>query len=401
VGKIADVVAFAGDPLNPSVPVAFVISAGNLVYRNEHVQRVDSSLTQASVPKKLPETFSLTSKKILDENGIFKPGKLTVTKGQISTTSPNGTTIDLGDVYITPGLVAGPDDYGLSTGGGDEAALSGGSVRASDAFDPEHHGFKKLVHGGFTNVVLSPSATFVTAGVCASVRLGHDPDLVDVGPLYSLTSQARNSERFPASLAGQIQVMESAFSKPNDRLAFMPSNGSARFYVDPTPPADAIVFVDVHENAELSAALALAAQYGRRLALIQPTDFRKHLTAIKNAKATLIVPAPRRDDYNFSGRQLAEASKLGIPIVFGGSTPQEIRLNAAMAIHSGMPVDRVMRSLTSLGAESLGMPAGTATFRQGRAADAVLWSGPPWDLRSRVLGIIMDGRVIFNGANQS
>src|SRR5262249_25853302 len=112
VGKQADLVVFAGDPLDPSVPVRLVVGGGKVVYQAEvtpapPAERAPGKLT---LPARLPKRYALKMRRLQTEDG-FQPAVIQVADGKIAAIGSAGAgrgdmpTYDLGDAVLTPGLV--------------------------------------------------------------------------------------------------------------------------------------------------------------------------------------------------------------------------------------------------------------------------------------------------------
>ena len=118
IGTDADLVAFAGDPLDPSVPVRITISGGKITYDAADAPgglKVEKSIANKNgaaklskatlpLPALLPKKYALKTSRLLNESGECVPGIVVVENGKISslgTTAPEGTpTFDLGSAVI-------------------------------------------------------------------------------------------------------------------------------------------------------------------------------------------------------------------------------------------------------------------------------------------------------------
>jgi hypothetical protein len=377
------------------------VSGGAIALRSEPTPNPKAYAAATSpAPTSLPARFVLASKNVLNDKGAFAPGKVVVSDGTFAKDADkSATTLDVGDLYVTPGLIVGPNNFGLAAGGGDEAAAAAGALSAADAFDPEHKVFREFKRGGFLHAIVAPSNNYVAPGICAAASLG-DPlaPAAELGQFFALTRSARNVERFPSSLASQVEIAEKVLGSTKSLLTFTAAEG-ASYYVNPIPAANGDsdqpipICVEVETRAEIAAALDLAATTHRKIVLVEPRDFRPMLDDIKAAGAAVVAAPVRRNDYDYSVKQLVDAAKAGVPILFGGETPAQVRLSAARCVGAGMPTDVVMRALTSDAAAVLGAPKKLGTFANG-SADFVLWDGPPWDLRRKPVAVIVRGELV-------
>ena len=75
---------------------------------------------------------------------------------------------------------------------------------------------------------------------------------------------------------------------------------------------------------------------------------------------------------------------------------EELPYQAAMAVRMGLPWDVALRGLTLEPAEAVGIADRVGSLDVGKDADFALWTGDPFDPRSRVLMTFTDGRVVLD-----
>src|SRR5262249_48978449 len=169
-GKQADLAAFAGDPLDPAVPVRLVVSAGKVVFQDQvkaepnHKTENGTAHTGLEFPARLPKKYALKTQRLLGDDGIPQPGLVVVDNGKVAglgagvAVGDGVPTFDLGSAVLTPGLVAGPNTLGLAGMIDDPAEADGGQVRAADGYDPKQRQIRELLAGGFTCALLVAGA---------------------------------------------------------------------------------------------------------------------------------------------------------------------------------------------------------------------------------------------------
>ena len=77
------------------------------------------------------------------------------------------------------------------------------------------------------------------------------------------------------------------------------------------------------------------------------------------------------------------------------SGTQYLPMNAAYAVRYGMDEDSAFRAVTIYPAELLHVDDRIGSIDEGKDADLVILSGEPFDFRSRVEKVIVNGRVVF------
>jgi imidazolonepropionase-like amidohydrolase len=70
-------------------------------------------------------------------------------------------------------------------------------------------------------------------------------------------------------------------------------------------------------------------------------------------------------------------------------------MNAAYAVRYGMDEDNAFRAVTIYPAELLHVDDRIGSIDEGKDADLVILSGEPFDFRSRVEKVIVNGRIVF------
>ncbi len=93
-------------------------------------------------------------------------------------------------------------------------------------------------------------------------------------------------------------------------------------------------------------------------------------------------------------------SDLGVPIALSshGAVAAELFLDrqAGMAMRGGLSFDAALAAVTIAPARMIGVDARVGSIAVGKDADLVLWSGVPFELTSRVVGVLVDGRLVLD-----
>ena len=128
--------------------------------------------------------------------------------------------------------------------------------------------------------------------------------------------------------------------------------------------------------------------------LVGPEEIKPFLDDMKRLGVGIVARPVQTGDYDRPLLELAEAAAAGVPVAFGSGTAQEMRMTAALAVNAGMPREAAWRGLTTGAVQMTGLPENAGRLVVGAPADLVIWDGSPLDLRSRPLGVIVDGKVI-------
>ena len=433
VGKQADIVVFAGDPLDPSVPVRLVVSGGKVVYQADvspvHSTRPEVKIAQ--LPHRLPSKYALKTRRLLTEHACA-PGMMVVENGKVTGLAPTLSvsadvpTYDLGSAVLTPGLVVAHSDLGFSSAIDDAAEADASQVRAADVYDPQQHTVRALLEGGFTRAVFAPGSANVIAGTCYMVRLGSaEPFAGSVGVKFVLTASSRGGNRtspagssdepaffsrrglrggparYPGSLAGQVELIEQVLSgKAPGTDLYLPSRVRQQVLTERRRPIAAVLeqkqvaFFEAQTRAEVDAALRLIERFKLRGVLVGPEAIKPFLEDIKRLGVGIVARPAQAGDYDRSALELAETAAAGVPVAFGSASAQGLRSTAALAVNAGMPREAAWRGLTASVGTMLGLPDKVGQLVIGAPADWVVWDGLPLDLRSRPLQVVVAGKVV-------
>lgn len=406
-GLNADLAVFAGDPLDASVSARLVMSGGAIVYESEAQPR-DSATVVVELPKEMPRSYVIRTKRMLNDSGEFRPAEMLVQNGRIvglgsKVNVPEGTEVfDLGDAVVTPGLVVAHSYLGQTAMLTDDTEADASELHAADVVDAGSPAAKKMMGGGFVNVAVAPAGVNVSAGVVAGVRLGAKAPVTqrDAAGKFVLAASARNDQRYPGSLVGQIQMLDTMFAgqTPETRLYVPPAVAQAimrdrRTNIEAVVTGGRRCMIAAESNAEVAAALQLIKAHKLHAALLGPTRFQGLIPEMAGAEVGIIARPADENDYDLAADQLAAASAASVPVAFSGESPEQIRITAALAVNAGMAPAAALRGLTFAGAQLAGLPAGTAQLAEGGVADFVVWTGSPLDLRANVACVVVQGEV--------
>jgi len=263
VGRNADLVVFAGDPLDPSAAVRMTISQGKVTYDAPMVEpSPTATAAKPRLPDKLPVSYVIKTTRLLTSSGLFLPGALHVADGRVNgANGATGPVFDVGDAPVTPGLVAANVGIGGETAADADAA----HLRAADGLAPDDGRLRACRDAGFLTAVAAPGSANVLAGMSAIVR---DNDAIDVGMKFVLTSAARHTETIPGESRRTSGIDRRPFTFRTRTNGPVSARGGTSQFAGPArittwrPCASAVLpaFFEVQTRAEIRAALRLIAE---------------------------------------------------------------------------------------------------------------------------------------------
>ena len=410
-GKQADIAVFAGDPVDSCSPTRLVISHGHVTFESKvkPMELVESETV--SLPARLPESYVVKTTRLL-RDGKFTPGSLVVSKGKVTAVGTEGTeskndededqVFDLGDTIVTPGLVIAHTSLGQAAAINDSTESDASHLRAVDAFDPTTKKAKETLADGFVHIGLAPGTSNTSSGAMGHVRLGSGDYVASATTAnqFVFATSARNRERFPASLNGQVRLVSDLFSGKlvdsrvylSDSVADSIADEKLACIQEVAGGKRKAVFI-ANDKVEIRSILAIAKANeieGVSLASSGPVGDLADELAEENLG--LIVLPIGVNDLNRPALQIKAAIEAGVQIGFAGDSAKQIRTTASMLVAAGVPAEKVLRGLTEDGASVVGMK--NVGFAAGMNADFVVWSDSPLNFAAKPLNVVVDGKPV-------
>ncbi len=405
-GKQADIAVFAGDPLDPSTPTRLVISHGQVIVDRQLDAVAQQSETIAkALPARLPDAFAVKSTRIL-QDGKFSSGTLVIKKGKIHSVGDLSEEnelplFELGDTFITPGLVVANSTLGQSATIGDSTESDASHLRAVDAVDPTTKLARKMLHGGFVHVGISPGQSNTSSGVVGHLRLGAGDYVAkpNIANQFVLAKASRSPERFPSSLNGQLKMLDGLLSGDlTPSSVFVTATIAESIAQEKLANMQAVAegkrraILVANSDLEIKRAIEFAEREDLRLVLLSSGKVGQFAKRMADGKFGLIVPALQGDEFDTVIAEFVDASNSGVPLAFAGDSAQGIRNTAALLINAGASRDKVFAGLTAGGAELVGMEQ--TSLVKGAPADFVVWSDDPFQLAAQPISIVVAGQSV-------
>lgn len=125
---------------------------------------------------------------------------------------------------------------------------------------------------------------------------------------------------------------------------------------------------------------------------------------VRSGVAVVLPPFPpmgRTGDGAFMTLTCAkELVSRGVPVALSAhgdtSATRSLARQAGWAMRGGLTADEALAAVTTTPARLLGLEDQLGRVAVGRAADLVLWSGPPFEASSAVIGVLVDGELVLD-----
>ncbi|MCL6610126.1 MAG: amidohydrolase [Peptococcaceae bacterium] len=368
----------------------------------------------------------------------YEAGTVLVENGKISgvvegVKEPEGwEIIDARGMVVMPGLIDAHCHLGIVEEIYREEGDDGNEVtdpvtphlRAIDGINPEDLGFRDALAGGVTTVVVGPGSANVIGGEMVAMKtwgagledmiikcpvglkaaLGENPKRNYGGrkktPMTRMASAALLREALARACDYMRKTAEASEGKgsPPDRDLKM--EALARVLSGEIP-----LRVHAHRADDIMTALRIAGEFKIGLVVEHCTEGYKVAGELaRNGVKAVIGPViTNRAKVELKGISLETARVLadaGVDFAIMTDHPvvpvQYLGISAGLAVRGGLDEEKALRVVTSDAAKILGLDHRIGSLAPGKDADVVILDGHPFDVRSRVVRVLISGRTVFD-----
>lgn len=395
---------------------------------------------EASVP-----LVVIKAGKILSMAGpVLENGLVLVENGKIKAIGrdikiPDGAeVIDEPGGWVLPGLIDAQSSLGLAdeTGRSENEELSDPNVAQLNVVDGLNPFDKRIAQAraaGITAALVSPGRRSVIGGQMAAVRLkGKTADemvlLSPAGMKFSIGEGPKQAfgekGRLPSTRMGNVYVIRQALLEAKDyaekwaayekKLAEAKKSKKDLSEIQ-APKRDLKLealarvvkgelkaFIECYRMDDIGAALRLVDEFNLKAVLVGCAEGYLLAEEIARRKIPVIVGpfgiGPKRTETERV--EISNAARLhraGVKVVlqsevqYGLGTLEELPLVAALAVRGGLPEEEALKAITINAAEVIGISDRLGSLEPGKEADLVVFSGHPFDYRSRVKRVLLAG----------
>ena len=363
-----------------------------------------------------------------------KPGQVldhasvVIDKGRIvgiNVATPRGAkVIDAKGKVVTAGLVEALSGVGLVNVDLEPQIVDGrfgpldpihadpvhASYDARDGFDPRAVTVPVARGGGITTVVASPAGGLVS-GRSAAFALdgGATPVRAPAAMHVELGSGGASATGGSRGMGIELlrEVLDDARAYGKDRASYE-RNAKRRLVADrldlealqPVLAGKLPLVIYAEAEADIRAALRVAADYKLALAIAGATEAWRVAADLARAKVTVIVDPTANLPGNLEAAAVhddnaAVLDKAGVTVVIstigGTNGARTLRQLAGNAVAHGMPWEHALAAITTAPAAIYGLQRGT--LEKGAVADVVVWSGDPFETSTGADVVIINGVV--------
>lgn len=383
--------------------------------------------------------------KILTMAGpVLENGMILIENGQIKEVGqdlkiPDGAEmIDEPEGWVLPGLIDAHSSLGLvdETGRSENEELSDPNVAQLSVIDGLNPFDKRIAQAraaGLTAALVTPGRRSVIGGQMAAIRLrGRTAEemilLSTAGLKFSIGEGPKQAfgekGRLPLTRMGNVYVIRQALLEAREYAEMWSSYEkklaeavkTRKDTADIRPPkrdlrlevlarvakGELKAFVECYRMDDISAALRLVDEFSLKAVLVGCAEGYLLAGEIARRKIPVIVGpfgiGPKRTETERV--EIGNAAKLhraGVKVVlqsevqYGLGTLEELPLVAALAVRGGLPEEEALKAITINAAEVMGVAGRIGSLEPGKEADLVIFSGHPFDYRSRVKRVLIRG----------
>lgn len=365
------------------------------------------------------------------EKGLFlvRDGKI-VFAGQ-GEVPADAEVIDLTGKTVLPGFVdehahvgLWGEWYGQPQQDGNEATNPvTPEVRAIDSVWPAHSAVNDARSGGVTTVQVTPGSGNIIGGEMAVIKTVGKviDDMIVKNPSGMKAALGENPKglygrngKMPSTRMGNAAVLRAALYKAKDYEKKL-----AAAEKDPTKAPDTDLGllgllkvlrgeiplrIHAHRADDIVTAVRIAEEFGIDFSIEHCTDGATVAEFLGKRKAKVNVGPSmwhraKVETWNISLETAGILAKAGCRVSIISDHPfhpiQFLSTAAAMCWANGMSEEDALRAVTLTPAETLGVADRVGSLDEGKDADFVVWSGHPFQIRSKVEQVFIGGVKVF------
>jgi len=370
---------------------------------------------------------------------LIENGKITAV--QSGTNAPSGYDV-LRAAYVTPGLIDAKTTAGISGAYNipadqdqdEETDPNTADVRAIDSFNPREMLVQYINTYGVTTIQSAPGIANPVAGQAGIFKtvgpktVGPTADELAVKPVSAIVFNLGESpkkaygskDKAPTTRMMTAAIIRKALlDAQNYERKWDDWNSSAKKDTSKQPARDlkqeVIVralrgelpaIFNAYRADDIDTALRLAQEFKLKFMLSSVTEGYLEPQVIKRSGAAALVgPTLQRfeslETSNASLENAAILAQAGVPVAlmtgFEGYVPKNrvLLFEAAVAAGNGLGFEGALRACTIDSARILGIADRVGSLEPGKDADVVLYDGDPFEYRSHVTAVLVNGKVSY------
>ncbi len=351
------------------------------------------------------------------EQGVLEGASVVIDEGKIVAINPESinadTTVDAQGQIVTAGFIGTMNQLGLVEVGAVAGSRDGGDDKASIdfnpslAFNPRSSLIPYARKGGITQDVIVPNGgESIFAGLASVVDLSGSFDSVNqkqVALVVHLGEKRKGSRAM--SMKTLIDKLEGHKSAKKDDKK---DPTTEQKILDKVLSGEMPLIASVQRASDIYELVKLKDTFGINLVIHGGDDAVVVADTLAKANVPVIISSMANLPGSFDSMHanLANAGKLekaGVKVIIGvagdsSHNVYQLRFDAGNAVSYGMTQQGALNAVTSNIADVFGLNSGA--IATGKRANLVMWSNDPFELKSHVSKMWINGEEVSTEARQ-
>lgn len=340
------------------------------------------------------------------------------------------TGLDVHGGWVLPGLVDAHTHLGLfedSLGfegedGNEDTDPVTPQLRVIDGINPMERSFMEARQAGVTCCVVSPGSCNPIAGQVVAIKtVGRRiDDMIVKAPCAMKFSLGENpkscyndkdetpvTRMATAALIREILYKAKEYAAQKQRAeepADAPEYDAKLEALLPVLDGSCQAHFHAHRADDIFTALRIAKEFSLKPVILHGTE--AHLVAdilaeehVPICSGPILTDRSKPELHHLTEQSPALLTKAGIPTAMITDHPEtplkHIMRCAVAAVQAGMPPMDALRALTIVPAQIIGLQQHVGSLRIGKDADLFVTDGDPFDYRTKVTAVFIDGRSVL------
>ncbi len=345
--------------------------------------------------------------------------------------SPGAETADLSGLMVFPGFIDAHCHVGMFCDGMGKDGEDGNEMtdpitpqlRATDGLNPFDPCFREAREAGITSVVTGPGSSNVIGGQFAALKtVGRSVEEMIIKDPVAMKAATGENPKTVYTERKVTPMTRMAIASLFRKTLIAAEDYKKSLGTDKAPARDVVmeallpvlsgelpVKIHAHRADDILTALRLAKEFHLRVTIEHCTE--GHLIAdvlkerLDELGAGVIVGPLLSERSKIELRNLTfDAPRIlheaGIPFAIMTDHPvipiQFLPVEAGLAARSGLDELTAFRAITKTAAEIAGIDGRVGTLEPGKDADIAVFDGHPFDLRTRCVLTLIDGRIVHD-----
>jgi imidazolonepropionase-like amidohydrolase len=392
-----------------------------------------ATILVAGDDSKARNDWTISAERVYTGTGkTIEGGEVTVADGKIRSVSKGGGG-DLECYAITPGLIDLSVRIERAASSIEQSREVTPEKRIAIALDWFDEAWKREARSGVTTVMINPLERQVIGGLSVVVKTAGDDaksrtvkaDSALYGAIGSAPSASNHPafgrpddfySRRPTTRMGvewewRKAFFDAAMAREDKSLA-----GPGTLELQKALSGDLPLVIQTWTTQDIRTAVFLKEELAReglgKLKLVVDAAaeaWREPDLLVRSATAAILPPfsaTGRTTESAFFALDTAKVlTERGVTIALSGhgaaDVSERLCYQPGHAMRGGLSFDAALAAVTINPARIAGIDKRVGSLEAGKDADLVLWSGPPFEPTSAVIGVLVDGRLVLDPRTQN